>query len=78
MKLVRTALLGAAGLVAMSLSAHAASSTTTDTPAFKPRMSTELIQVAQRSENPGGGMFRNENPGGGMYKKSKKKKKNKK
>ena len=70
MKLVRTALLGAAGLVAMSLSAHAASSTTTDTPAFKPRMSTELIQVAQRSENPGGGMFRNENPGGGMYKKT--------
>jgi hypothetical protein len=75
MKFARTALLGAAGLVAMSLSAHAASSTTaTDTPAFKPRMSTELIQVAQRSENPGGGMFRNENPGGGMYKKSKKKK----
>ena len=32
-------------------------------------------QSAQRSENPGGGMFRNENPGGGMYKKSKKKKK---
>jgi Spy/CpxP family protein refolding chaperone len=78
MKIVRTALLGAAGLVAMSLSAQAASSTTTDTPAFKPRMSTELIQLAQRSENPGGGMFRNENPGGGMYKKSKKKKKSKK
>jgi len=31
--------------------------------------------MAQRSENPGGGMYRNENPGGGMYKKSKKKKK---
>jgi Spy/CpxP family protein refolding chaperone len=76
---VRTTLLGAAALVAMSLSAQAASSTTaTDTPAFKPRMSTELIQVAQRSENPGGGMFRNENPGGGMYKKSKKKKAKKK
>jgi hypothetical protein len=73
---VRTALLGAAGFVAFSLSAHAAASTSvTDTSAFKPRMSTELIQVAQRSENPGGGMFRNENPGGGMYKKSKKKKK---
>jgi len=32
--------------------------------------------MAQRNENPGGGMFRNENPGGGMYggmyKKSKK------
>jgi hypothetical protein len=78
MKFARTALLGAAGLVAMSLSAHAARSTTaTDTPAFKPRMSTELLQVAQRNENPGGGMFRNENPGGGMYKKSKKKKKKK-
>jgi hypothetical protein len=73
----RSALLGAAGLVATSLSAHAAGSTVTDTPAFKPRMSTELIQVAQRNENPGGGMFRNENPGGGMYKKSKKKKKKK-
>ena len=73
---VRTALLGAAGFVAFSLSAHAAGSTaSTDTPAFKPRMSTEVVQVAQRSENPGGGMFRNENPGGGMYKKSKKKKK---
>jgi hypothetical protein len=72
---VRNTLLGAAGLVAMSLSAQAAGSTAvTDTAAFKPRMSTELIQVAQRSENPGGGMFRNENPGGGMYKKSKKKK----
>ena len=76
MKFVRTALLGAAGLVAMSLSAQA-SSTAKYTPAFKPRMSTELIQVAQRSENPGGGMFRSENPGGGMYKKSKKKKKKK-
>ena len=78
MKFVLIILLGAAGLVAMSLSAQAASSTTTDTPAFKPRLSTELIQVAQRSENPGGGMFRNENPGGGMYKKRKKKKKSKK
>ena len=77
MKIVRTALLGAAGLVAMSLSAQAAGSTATDTPAFKPRMTTELIQLAQRNENPGGGMFRNENPGGGMYKKSKKKKKKK-
>ena len=55
MKFLRTALLGAAGLLALSLSAHTA--------------------MAQRSENPGGGMYRNENPGGGMYKKSKKKKK---
>jgi len=73
MKILTAAFL-AAGLVALSLPASAASATT-DTPAFKPRMSLELIQVAQRSENPGGGMFRNENPGGGMYKKSKKKKK---
>jgi hypothetical protein len=75
----RSALLGAAGLVALSLPALAAGSTTaTNTPTFKPRMSSELIQMAQRNENPGGGMFRNENPGGGMYKKSKKKKKKKK
>jgi len=63
----------AAGLVALSLPASAASVT------------TDRIQLAQRSENPGGGMFRNENPGGGMfrnenpgggmYKKGKKKKK---
>ena len=45
MKFLRTALLGAAGLAALSLTAHTA--------------------MAQRSEN----------PGGGMYKKSKKKKK---
>ena len=56
MKIVRTALLGAA-VLALSVSAHTA--------------------MAQRSENPGGGMFRNENPGGGMYKKTKKKKKKK-
>ena len=78
MRKILTAASLAAGLVALSLPASAASSTATDTPAFKPRMSTELIQLAQRSENPGGGMFRNENPGGGMYKKSKKKKGKKK
>jgi hypothetical protein len=77
MKILTAATL-AAGLVALSLPANAASATSTGTPAFKPRMSSELIQVAQRSENPGGGMFRNENPGGGMYKKSKKKKSKKK
>ncbi len=78
MKSIRTALLAAAGVVALSLSAQAASSTTvTDTPAFKPRTTTESLILAQRNENPGGGMFRNENPGGGMYKKSKKKKKKK-
>jgi hypothetical protein len=63
MKILTAASL-AAGLVALSLPASAATSTTTGTPAFKPQTSKELVQVA-----------RNENPGGGMYKKSKKKKK---
>ena len=63
---VRSALLGAAGVVALSLSAHAASSTAvTDTPLFKSTATTQPLLLAQR----------NENPGGGMYKKSKKKKK---
>ena len=61
---VRAALLGAAGLVALSLSAHAAGSTAvTDIPLFKSTSTTQSMQIA-----------RNENPGGGMYKKSKKKK----
>ena len=76
MKILTVATL-AAGLVALSLPASAASATSTDA-AFKPRLTTEHMQLAQRSENPGGGMFRNENPGGGMYKKSKKKKGGKK
>ena len=64
---MRSALLGAAGLAALSLSAHAAGSTAaTDTPAFKLTTTTESILMAQRSENPGGAAgFRNENPGGG-------------
>ena len=75
---VRNALLGAAGLVIVALPAQAASSTSViDTPLFKPTAVTEPIQLAQRSENPGGGMFRNENPGGGMYNKGKKAKKKK-
>ena len=75
---VRNALLGAAGLVVVALPAHAASSTAvTDTPLLN-SMTTKHMQLAQRSENPGGGMFRNENPGGGMYKKGKKAKKKKK
>jgi len=62
---VRTALLGAAGLVALSLSAHAAGPTSvTDTAVIKSSKATQYMQMA-----------RNENPGGGMYKKSKKKKK---
>jgi len=76
---VRNALLGAAGLVALSVSAHAAGSTAViDTPLFKPTATTQPLLLAQRTENPGGGMFRNENPGGGMYKKGKKAKKAKK
>ena len=70
---IRSALLGAAGFVALSLSAHAAGSTTvTDTPLFKPTVTTQPLLLAQRSENPGGGMY------GGMYQKSKKAKKKKK
>lgn len=72
---VRTALLGAAGLVALSLSAHAAGSTTaTDTPLLN-STTAKHIQLAQRSENPGGAGFRNENPGGAGIKAKKAKKK---
>jgi len=61
---IRTALLGAAGLVALSLSAHATSSTPVDdTPFLNSSAMTKFMQLA-----------RDENPGGGMYKKSKKKK----
>jgi hypothetical protein len=53
-------------LVALSLSAQAASSTgVTDSPLFKPTTTTQPLLLAQRHEN----------PGGDMYKKSKKKKK---
>jgi len=63
---VGTALLGAAGLLALSLSAHAAGSTSvTDPAAIKSAQSTQYMQLA-RQEN-----F----DGGGWYKKSKKKKK---
>ena len=67
--LVRNALLGAAGLVALSLSAHAAGSTAvTDTPLLKSTSTTAPMQMAAR----------NENPGGVGFKKSKKKKAKKK
>ena len=80
MKFSRTALLGAAGLVALSLSAHTAMAQRSENPGggmFRNENPGGGMykKSAQRSENPGGGMFRNENPGGGMYKKSKKKKK---
>jgi len=62
--LMRSALLGVAGLAALSLSAHAAGTTAvTGTPAFKSSTPTKLMQMA-RDENPGGG---------GAFKQSKKK-----
>jgi hypothetical protein len=64
---VRSALLGAAGIVALSLSAHAAgSSSVTDTPVVK----AERQQLAQRPYDPSAGSV--------GFKKSKKKKKKKK
>ena len=66
---VSTTILGAAGLLALSLSAHAAGSTSvTDTAVIKSPKSTQYM-LAQRMRTdsvPGGG---------GLYKKSKKKKK---
>jgi hypothetical protein len=63
---VSTALLGAAGLLALSLSAHAAGSTSVTDPAvIKSAQSTQYMQLA-RQENW---------DSGGNYKKSKKKKK---
>jgi hypothetical protein len=63
---VRNALLGAAGLVVVSLPAHAASSTAVgDTPLLKnSATTTQLMQMA-----------RDENPGGAGYNAKKKKKK---
>jgi hypothetical protein len=62
--ILRNTLLGAVGLVALSLSAHAAGSTAvTDSPLFN-STTADLIKMAQRNENPGGAGFRNENPGG--------------
>jgi hypothetical protein len=82
---VRNTLLAAAGVVAMSLPAHAMSSTSQDTPLLT-ATTAKSVQLAQRSENPGGPGLRNENPGGpglrnenpdgpGVKKKGKKKKK---
>jgi hypothetical protein len=64
--LVRNALLGAAGLVVLSLPAGAASSTAVgDSPLLKnSATTTQLMQMA-----------RDENPGGAGYKAKKKKKK---
>jgi len=60
---IRNSLVAAAGLVALSLPAHAAGSTTvTDTPVFK----TNTMQLAQRPYDPSAGSV--------GFKKSKKKK----
>jgi hypothetical protein len=60
---IRNALLGAAGLVVLSVSAHAAGSTTlTDTPVFK----SNTMELAQRPYDPSAGSV--------GFKKSKKKK----
>ena len=85
---VRNALLGAAGLVALSLPAHALSPTAVgDTPLLDLTTTKSIQLAAQRNENPGGAGFRNENPGGAGFRnenpggagvKAKKKKKKKK
>jgi hypothetical protein len=75
--LMRNALLGAAGLVALSLTANAAGTTSVaDTPAVK-SSTTDPMKMAQRPYDPSAGSvgFRNENPGGVGFKKAKKKKK---
>jgi hypothetical protein len=64
---LRTALLGAAGLVLVSLPAQAMSSTAAQDTSLLNAMTAPLIKMAQRTENPGGGGFRNENPGGGGF-----------
>jgi hypothetical protein len=62
---IRNTLLAAAGVVAMSLPAHAMNSTTSqDTPLLN-ATTAKSVQLAQkRNENPGGPGLRNENPGG--------------
>jgi hypothetical protein len=68
---LRNALLGAAGLVALSLPANAAGSTAVaDTPLFKSNTTTKPMQLAQRPYDPSAGSV--------GFKKSKKKKKMKK
>jgi hypothetical protein len=56
---VRNALLGAAGLVVVSLPAHAASSTAVgDTPALKNSTTTTKFMQMARDENPGGAGYK--------------------
>ena len=87
MKSIRNVLLGAAGLVVMSMPASALTSTAVgESPALATTKSIQLAQskrnenpggAGYRNENPGGAGFRNENPGGAGIKKAKKKKKKK-
>jgi hypothetical protein len=65
--LIRNALLGAAGLVAASLPAHASNSTFVQDASLFNSTTTAPMKMAQRSENPGGAGFRNENPGGAGF-----------
>ncbi len=68
--LVRNTLLAAAGLVVLSLPAHAASSTTvTDSPLLSTTKAAPPVQLAQRPYDPSAGSV--------GFKKSKKKKKKK-
>jgi hypothetical protein len=68
--LVRNTLLAAAGLVVLSLPAHAASSTTvTDSPLLSTTKAAAPVQLAQRPYDPSAGSV--------GFKKSKKKKKKK-
>jgi hypothetical protein len=79
---MRNALLGAAGVVALSLTAQAAGPTSVaDTPLVRSSTpTTDPMKMAQRPYDPSAGSvgFRNENPGGVGFKKAKKKKKKKK
>src|SRR3954466_10283459 len=65
--LIRNALLGAAGLVAASLPAHASNSALVRDASLFNSTTTAPMKMAQRSENPGGAGFRNENPGGAGF-----------
>jgi hypothetical protein len=61
---IRNTLLAAAGVVAMSLPAHAMNATTSQDTPLLTATTAKSVQLAQRNENPGGPGLRNENPGG--------------
>lgn len=75
MKLTRNALLGAAGLLALSLPAHAIGTTTvTDTPVFKAQANEQVAQRRGSITDDGYGRYRDTSAGSVGFKKSKKKK----